>query len=287
MAKGIIFKINGGNFYLKDHDKIVVCRASGKLRDFKVTPVAGDIAIYEELEVDRGYIKSIEKRKNFLVRPPVANIDQALIVTSLKEPDFSSLLLEKLLLQVIDNGITPIIYFSKVDKVADFSMFLPYINYYQSLGIKCYYGNSLHLEQKSLLEEIFKGKTTILTGQSGAGKSTLLNALDTSLELKTGDFSHSLGRGKHTTREVEFMEVCEGLVADTPGFSSLKLDVDAQRLAMIYPGFIHFNECKFRGCKHDKEVGCQIKEDVQEGKILLESYNNYLKILNEVVKGGK
>jgi ribosome biogenesis GTPase len=285
MPSGDLVKVVGGNFYVKDHNKIIVCHASGKLRDYKVIPVPGDKVIYEELENDKGYIKDIEKRKNSLIRPAVSNIDQALIVTSLKDPDFSSYLLEKLLLQILDNEITPIIYFSKTDKV-NINDYLKYIEYYKSLGIECYYGNSLALENKKVLESIFKDKKTILTGQSGAGKSTLLNSLDESLNLKTNDISYSLGRGKHTTREVEFMEICGGLVADTPGFSSLKLDIDSTRLACIYPGFNNFGECKFRGCKHDKEIGCKIKQEVEEGVILKESYDNYLRLLKDI-SGGK
>lgn len=287
MPKGTIIKINGGNFYVKNHNKIIICHASGKLRDYNIVPLTGDEVVYEELELDRGYIKSIEQRKNSLVRPPVSNIDQALIVVSLKEPDFSSLLLEKMLLQVLDNEITPVIYFSKADKVKKMDKYEKYIKYYESLGIKCYVGNSLNLENKKVLEDIFYGKRTILTGQSGAGKSTLLNAINPNLNLKTGAISYSLGRGKHTTREVEFMEICGGLVADTPGFSSLSLSIDSDRLACIYPGFLHFGECKYRGCKHDKEVSCKIKQEVNEGIILQESYNNYLKILYDNRKGGK
>jgi len=285
MPSGDLIKISGGNFYVKDKGKVIICHASGKLRDFKVIPLAGDRVIYEELENDKGYIKGIEKRKNSLLRPAVSNIDQALIVTSLKDPDFSSYLLEKLILQVIDNDIKPIVYFSKVDKV-NINDYIKYIDYYRSIGIDCYYGNSLALENKKVLEEIFKGKKTILTGQSGAGKSTLLNSLDSTLNLKTSDISYSLGRGKHTTREVEFMEICSGLVADTPGFSSLKLDIDSLRLACIYPGFESFSECKFRGCLHDKEIGCKIKEKVQNEEILRESYENYLRLLKDI-SGGK
>ena len=287
MPKGTIIKINGGNFYVKNFNKIIICHASGKLRDFNIIPVVGDEVVYEELELDKGYIKSVGQRKNFLLRPPVSNIDQALIVVSLKEPDFSSLLLEKMILQVLDSEIIPVIYFSKADKVKNLDEYKKYFDYYESIGIKCYIGNSLNLENKKILQAIFKNKRTILTGQSGAGKSTLLNAIDESLNLKTGEFSFSLGRGRHTTREVEFMEICDGLVADTPGFSSLNLNIDLERLASIYPGFSHFNECKFRGCKHDKEIGCKIKDEVNEEIILRESYSNYLKILNDIKKGGR
>lgn len=287
MPSGTIVKISGGNFYVKNHSQVIVCHASGKLRDYNLIPLTGDEVIYEELEGNKGYIKTIEKRKNSLIRPPVSNIDQALIVTSLKEPDFSSFLLEKLILQCLDNDIKPIVYFSKIDKVKNLDKYQKYFEYYESIGIKCYFGNSLNLENKKILKEIFANKKTILTGQSGAGKSTLLNALDENLNLKTSDISYSLGRGKHTTREVEFLEVCDGLVADTPGFSSLNLNIDTERLACIYPGFTAFNECKFRGCKHDKEIGCKIKEKVNNGEILDESYRNYLRLLNELKQGGK
>lgn len=287
MPKGTIIKVSGGNFYVKNHSAIVVCHASGKLRDYNITPLVGDEVIYEELENDKGYIKSVEERKNMLIRPPVSNIDQALIIVSLKEPEFSSLLLEKMMLQVLDNDIIPVVYFSKVDKVKDMRKYQKYIDYYESIGIKCYLGNSLDLENKKEITKIFKDKRTILTGQSGVGKSTLLNSINQNLKLKTGDYSFSLGRGKHTTREVEFMELCEGLVADTPGFSSLSLDITQERLSCIYPGFEHFNQCKFRGCLHDKEIGCQIKKEVEDGSILLESYQNYLKILNDLRKGGR
>lgn len=287
MPRGTIIKINGGNFYVKNANKIIVCHASGKLRDYSIIPLVGDEVVYEELELDKGYVKEVLPRRNSLLRPPVSNIDQALIVASLKDPDFSSYLLEKMILQVLDNEIVPVIYFSKIDKVKDLSKYQKYFDYYDSIGIKCYFGNSLALESKNVLKEIFKDKRTILTGQSGAGKSTLLNALDSTLNLKTNDISYSLGRGKHTTREVEFMEICDGLVADTPGFSSLSLLIDSERLACIYPGFSSFGECKFRGCLHDKEIGCKVKEDVDNGKILQESYKNYLRILYDIKKGGR
>ena len=279
MPKGTILKVVGGIFYLQDDNgNIVKTTASGKLRDYKKIPVAGDVVVYENTNDNEGYIKSIEPRKNKLVRPPVANIDQAIIVTSLVEPDFSSLLLDKLLVQILDNDIKPVIYFSKKDKVKDLSEFDKYFDYYRSIGIDVYVGNSLSKENCNELEKIFKNKLSIVTGQSGAGKSTLLNSFDNNLNLKTGDYSSSLGRGKHTTREVEFLSVCGGLVADTPGFSSMELDVDSERLAYIFPGFEEGLNCKFRGCLHESEPGCKIKESVDKGVILKESYENYLKL---------
>ena len=286
MSKGIVLKVVGGIFYIQDGDKIIKSSASGKLRDYKKIPVAGDTVTYEITNELEGHIKSIEPRKNKLVRPPVANIDQAVVVISLVEPDFSSLLLDKLLVQILDNNITPIIYFSKKDKVKDLSKFEKYFNYYRSIGIDVYVGNSLNKENKEEIKKIFDNKVSIVTGQSGAGKSTLLNSFDSSLNLKTGDFSTSLGRGKHTTREVEFMHICNGLVADTPGFSSMELDIEAERLAYTFPGFDEGLNCKFRGCLHESEPGCKIKELMDNGEILEESYENYLKLL-QIIKQRK
>lgn len=282
MPKGIVLKVVGGIFYIQDGDKIIKSSASGKLRDYKKIPVAGDTVTYEITNELEGHIKSIEPRKNKLVRPPVANIDQAVVVISLVEPDFSSLLLDKLLVQILDNNITPIIYFSKKDKVKDLSKFEKYFNYYRSIGIDVYVGNSLNKENKEEIKKIFDNKVSIVTGQSGAGKSTLLNSFDSSLNLRTGDFSTSLGRGKHTTREVEFMHICNGLVADTPGFSSMELDIDAERLAYTFPGFDEGLNCKFRGCLHESEPGCRIKDLIEKGEILEESYENYLKLLQTI-----
>lgn len=278
MPRGIIVRVVGGLFYVQDGDRIVKTTASGKLRDYRKVPVAGDIVNYDVTNGNEGYIKSIEERKNKLVRPPVSNIDQAIVVTSLVEPDFSSLLLDKLLVQILDNGIKPIIYFSKKDKVKDLNEFQKYFDYYKSIGIDVFVGNSLSKENIDELEDLLKDKTSIVTGQSGAGKSTLLNSFNEDLELKTGDYSSSLGRGKHTTREVEFLKVCGGLVADTPGFSSMELEIESERLAYIFPGFDEGLNCKFRGCLHESEPGCKIKELVDDGVILKESYENYLKL---------
>ena len=237
MPRGVIVRVVGGLFYVKDGKNVIKTTASGKLRDYRKIPVAGDLVNYDITNDNEGYIKSIETRKNQLIRPPVANIDQAIVVTSLVEPDFSSLLLDKLLVQILDNNIKPIIYFSKKDKVANIQAYEMYFNYYRSIGFEVFVGNSLSNENISEIKHLIKDKISIVTGQSGAGKSTLLNSINEELNLKTGDFSSSLGRGKHTTREVEFLDVYGGLIADTPGFSSMELDLDAQRLAYIYPGF--------------------------------------------------
>lgn len=282
MHKGIIVRVVGGLFYIKDGDKIIKTTASGKLRDYRKIPIAGDLVNYEVTNEGEGYIKSIEERKNQLIRPPVANIDQAIVVVSLVEPDFSSLLLDKLLVQILDNNIKPIIYFSKKDKIKNIEQYSEYFDYYKKIGFEVFVGNSLSENGNCELQDLLRDKISIVTGQSGAGKSTLLNSFDKRLTLKTGDYSSSLGRGKHTTREVEFLDICGGLVADTPGFSSMELNVDSERLAYIFPGFEEGLNCKFRGCLHESEPGCKIKEQLETGDILKESYGNYLKLLESV-----
>lgn len=283
MPRGVIVRVVGGLFYVKDGDKIVKTTASGKLRDYRKIPVAGDIVNYDVTNLNEGYIKSIETRKNQLIRPPVANIDQAIVVVSMVEPDFSSLLLDKLLVQILDNNIKPIIYFSKKDKVKNIEEYQKYFDYYKSIGIEVFVGNSLSKENICEIQTFIKNKISIVTGQSGAGKSTLLNSFKEGLNLKTGDYSSSLGRGKHTTREVEFLEICDGLIADTPGFSSMELEIDTERLAYVFPGFEEEGlNCKFRGCLHESEPGCKIKELVENGQILKESYDNYLKLLESI-----
>ncbi len=282
MPRGIIIRVVGGLFYVKDGEKIIKTTASGKLRDYKKIPVAGDLVNYDKTNENEGYIKSIEPRKNQLVRPPVANVDQAIVVTSFVEPEFSSLLLDKLLVQILDNNIKPIIYFSKKDKVENIEEYSEYFEYYKSIGIDVFVGNSLGDDILDNLKDLLKNKISIVTGQSGSGKSTLLNKFNENLKLKTGDYSLSLGRGKHTTREVEFLQICDGLVADTPGFSSMQLNIDSERLAYIFPGFEEGLNCKFRGCLHGTEPGCKIKELVDEGKILKESYENYLKLQEDI-----
>jgi ribosome biogenesis GTPase len=245
-----------------------ICKSRGKFRNMNISPLVGDMV---EFDSDNNYILEIFSRKNELIRPPVSNIDQAFVVTSVKNPDFSSNLLNKLLTVIEYNNITPIICFTKLDLLSDAELkdIENIISYYESIGYKVLKNTEIH-EIRSL----FQNKVSVFTGQSGAGKSTLLNHLDSRLNIETAEISYALGRGKHTTRHVELLEIENGLVADTPGFSSLSLDITPDRLACIYPGFSRFVECKYRGCKHDKEVACKIKDDVNNNIIMKEIHKH-------------
>lgn len=272
--QGKIIKIISNDYTVKTEDNICICKARGKFRNEKITPLVGDICIFDE---NKKYITEILKRKNELIRPPVANIDQAIIVTSVKEPDFSSNLLDKLLCIIEYNNIKPIICFTKLDLLDEIEIkkIKKIIEYYQKIGYKVFINTEIEK-----IKTIFKEKVTVFTGQSGAGKSSLLNKLDSKLNLKTNEISIALGRGKHTTRHVELINIFEGLVADTPGFSSLNFI--GMTKEDIRDNFIEFNEykdeCEYKDCMHENEKNCNIKKEIGN-KILESRYENYLKFI--------
>ena len=246
------------------------CRARGKFRKDGITPLVGDLVTIDKNDK---YILEIKERKNYLDRPLIANIDAAVIVTSVKKPDLSLNLLDKLLTIVIHKRIEPIIVLTKIDLLnkKEKKELKTITKYYNSIGIKV-------IDNKRLnkLTKLIKNKTVVLTGQTGAGKSTLLNKLDCSLNLATGEISEALGRGKHTTRHVELFNYKSSLIADTPGFSAL--DINNMSNEEIRDSFIEFNvDCQFKDCSHLNEKGCKVVELVNDNKILRSRYENYLK----------
>ena len=212
------------------------------------------------------------------INPSIANVSQAFIITSVKHPDFSSNLLDKLLVRITYAKVKPIICFTKLDLLneKEKAQIDKIMAYYKKIGYTVVTNNDLEI-----IKNLFKNKITVFTGQSGAGKSTLLNKLDNNLNLKTDEISYALGRGKHTTRHVELLDLFDGLVADTPGFSSL--DFRGMKKEDIRDCFIEFNNysCAFSNCMHNKEQKCKIKEMVEKGEILPSRYENYLKFIGE------
>lgn len=269
--EGLIIKNISNDYLVKVGNQKYVCKPRGKFRNKNITPLVGDRVI---IDVDNNYILDILERKNSLIRPSVANIDQALIVTSVKSPDFSTNLLDKLLVIISYNNIEPVICFTKLDLLNDSEReeIDDYINYYESVGYKV-----VTNENKNNFNDIFRNKLSVITGQSGAGKSSLLNMLDKNLELKTNEISKALGRGKHTTRHVELYEINDGYVVDTPGFSAIDLS-DISKIAIrdnMKEMFDNLDDCKYRDCMHVKEDGCAVKEKVKDGQIKMSRYNNY------------
>ncbi len=272
--KGKIICINAAiHKVLLENNTIIDTKVRGKIRNEKIEPLVGDNCF---VDIKNNTIEKIEPRKNCLNRPLVANIDKLLIVMSTSIPVFSSYLIDKFLVIAFQNNIEPIIVITKIDMISlkEKADILKYINYYRHLGIKTYINSSI----KKIKKE-FAGSVVALCGQTGAGKSSLLNRIDASLCLKTGEVSDALGRGKHTTRLVELLEVNGGLIADTPGFSSLELNIDSKEIKNYYPDFN--KPCKYRTCNHIKEDGCSIIEMVEKGRIPLWRYNNYLKFIEE------
>ena len=273
--EGKIIKTISNDYTVKNLNKLYVCKARGKFRNMGLSPMVGDEVIFDENNL---YITEILPRKNELIRPVIANIDMAIIITSLKKPDFSSNLLDKFLVICEYNRIKPVIIFTKADLLEkeELLKLKPVIEYYKKIGYEVYMNDEI-----ILIKKIFKDKVCVFTGQSGAGKSTLLNKLDSTLKLKTGEISLALNRGKHTTRHTELFELCGGLVADTPGFSALEFTGMSKE--DIRDNFTEFNvyrdECQFRDCFHVHEKQCRVKEKVLDGTILKSRYDNYLNFL--------
>ena len=255
--------------------KVYDCVPRGKFRNQNLTPLVGDEVI---IDPDNKYILSINERRNSLNRPMIANVDIGLILTSLKGPDLSLLLLDKQISFLTINNIEPVIVFSKLDLVSDEDLKIVgnLRKYYEIIGIKVFYNSEIDEIKKYL-----KNKEVVITGQTGAGKSTLINKLG-NLNILTNEISKALGRGKHTTRHVEIYDIDDIHIADTPGFSAL--DLDSYSKEDIKNSFIEFRnvECKFKDCMHDKEISCEVKELVNNNKILQSRYNNYIRILSEV-----
>lgn len=283
MPEGKIIKALSGFYYVKVQDEIYECKARGKFRKQAFKPLVGDEVEFQVENQNEGYILKIKPRKNELVRPPICNIDQALIVVSAKEPDFSTLLLDKFLLMIENLKIKPIICVTKWDLVMQDDPLFQQIESYRKAGYEVYELSSKTGQGIDQIKSLFAGKESVITGQSGVGKSSLLNTLNIDLQLQTNEISKALGRGKHTTRHVELCEILGGYVGDTPGFSSLELEMSAQEAAVSYHDFAHFSKmCKFRGCLHDSEPYCAIKVAVREGQISRERYEHYLSFLKEI-----
>jgi ribosome biogenesis GTPase len=272
--KGIIVKNISNDYTVKANGKLYVCKPRGKFRLDNSTPLVGDYVTFDE---KNNYILDIEKRKNELIRPNVANIDIAVIVTSVKHPDFDSYLLDKTLTIISYNNIVPIIYFSKLDLLDNNERkeIDKYIAYYKNIGI--------HLAtNKDELIKLLSNKTVVFTGQSGAGKSTLLNKIDPTLELKTDEISMALGRGKHTTRHTELYSIDDMFIVDTPGFSKIDFHNMTERdIRDNMPEmFDNLEYCKYSDCMHVSEDGCHVIELVKENKILESRYKNYRSFIN-------
>lgn len=291
--RGTIIKAYGGFFFVRVEDRVFRCKIRGRIRKRQGEVLVGDQVGLEltpgasglDDGAKEGVITEIYPRDSELSRPPVANVNQAVIIFSVDYPKPNTVLLDRFLLQAYKAGINPVLCFNKMDLV-NFND-LTFFKEYEPAGypmVKVSAQNGRNIE---LLKQLLKDKISVFAGPSGVGKSSLLNALEPGLRLKTGDISQKLKRGRHTTRHVELIPLTGGgMVADTPGFTSMYLpNMRKNELADCYPEFINYSSgCRFTGCLHHREPDCAVKEAVTEGHISLLRYQQYTLLLQEVTE---
>lgn len=283
---GMITKAVGGVYYVDALDgytrgESVKCAARGIFRSKGISPSAGDMVTVECVENSDPVITEIHERKNFLVRPPLANLDRIVFVNSTAEPSVNLFILDKLVAIADSKGIDPVIVFTKIDLEAAGD--LPKI--YESIGIPVCMVDNTTGEGAEKLRSLISGGTSAFIGNSGVGKSSLLNVLYPELQLETAHISRKLGRGRHTTRQVEMFKK-DGYIADTPGFSTVDTErycrIPAGELASAFREFRRFlGNCEFSDCAHVKERGCAVKEAVSAGEIAPSRYESYLRMYEE------
>lgn len=282
MKQGRIVKVVSNRYTIWSDGEEYTAVPRGKLRKDKA-PLTGDIVNFEEIE-DSVVIDSIHERTNRLLRPAVVNVDQALIVTSLKDPDYNPHLLNRLIFLVLLSGSQPVLCFTKKDLLseAELEKLSPEVQKYKDAGYTVVFSDPLHQDEE--LVKLLKDRITVLCGQSGAGKSSLLNRLEPSFKLRVQETSKALGRGKHTTRHCQLHPVAGGLVADTPGFSSLDFNrLDLSSLDQLIPDFQPWLDegCRFADCIHINEPDCCIKKHVEAGEINPDVYEDYKQLMTE------
>ncbi len=283
---GTIIKGIGGFYYVETAKGIYECKAKGKFRKEKISPIVGDKVLITVREDKENTVDEIFERKNRLIRPPVANIDKLLIVVSASKPAPNYLVIDKMTVLAEKNNITPVIVITKTD-LADCSELY---ETYRSTGYNVYlYSDVNDTSMLNAIKDELKGHLTAFTGNSGVGKSTLINALSGNLSLETGEISDKLGRGRHTTRQAEIFHIADGSVIDTAGFSSIDFSNDnivfSDELELYFNEFSEYiGQCKFTGCAHLGEKGCRICELVNEGTLSKNRYDSYVSIYNEQKK---
>lgn len=283
--EGIIIKGIGGFYYIKTEEGIIECKARGKFRYESLKPMVGDRV---EIAVDKGkgVIEKIHERTSELIRPTVANITQAFVVFAIKNPDVNYDLLNRFLVLCEYNDINATVCLNKEDLCSpeEKQKVKEIIN---DIGYEVLFINAKHEKGLEQLKDRLKDNITVLCGPSGAGKSTLLNALIERNHMETGAVSEKIGRGKHTTRHSELIEIEHGFLVDTPGFSTLDITfMDRDKLKYCFPEFDDYNnQCKFNGCNHYKEPSCSVKQHVEQGDINKLRYDFYIKTLEEIING--
>lgn len=285
MLRGRLIKGIGGFYYVETAEAIYECKARGIFRKKGITPLVGDSVSISVNENAENTIDEIDERKNFLVRPPLANIDQLFIVSSVVDPSINTFVLDRLIAIAELKSIEPIIVITKTDLSDKYD---DYVKIYSDAGFKVIVCDNSNGTGSEEVKNLLTGKISAFTGNSGVGKSTLLNNISPELELQTGQTSKKLGRGKHTTRHCQLYKVNGGYVADTPGFSALDFErcekIYKEDLPYCFREFVpYIDKCKFlTNCSHTGDKGCAVVKAVEDGLISHQRYNNYVQLYNEV-----
>lgn len=287
MITGRLIKGIGGFYYVDTAGEIFECKARGIFRQMKVTPLVGDyveISILDQ-ENKKGVLEKILERKTELIRPTVANVDQAVIVFAVTQPEPNLLLLDRFLILAEKEELDIVICLNKTDLVEEDQHFKKILDIYYTTGYRILLTNYKDEDSIVQLKEVLTNKTNVFAGPSGVGKSTLLNKIHPGLKLETGVISKKTSRGKHTTRHAELISIDRNSwVVDTPGFSSLSIDfMELEELPHLFPEFSpYLEECRFSSCRHIDEPKCGIKAALEAGSISEERYNNYLQFIEEI-----
>ena len=278
---GRIVALSCGIYSIDSNGVIYKAPARGLFRKQGMKPVVGDLV---DLDDQTFVILNVHERISYLKRPPIANIDQMFVVESLVEPEFSYLLAFKYLTYANMNGIKGKVILTKIDKFHDQEKLNEIIKTFTDMDIEVYCANNKTGEGIEKIRPLFDGHITCFIGQTGVGKSSLANAIDSNYERLVGEYSKALGRGKHQTKEVVLLPYMNGLIADTPGFSSLELNLYKEDLAQFFPGFNErYTECYFSNCLHLSENKCEVKKALEEGKISQIAYDCYKKLSEETI----
>ncbi len=285
--QGKIIKGIAGFYYVHVVESgLYECKAKGVFRKEKIKPLVGDIVEMDVIdEVEKtGNIVDILSRKNELIRPAVANIDQALVVFAVTKPKPHFNLLDRFLIMMESKDIPVILCFNKKD-IATEPEIQKLKDIYEACGYQIVFTSAIEEENVGQLKELLSGKTTAIAGPSGVGKSSLINILQPDAKMETGTISEKIERGKHTTRHSELIWIEDDTyIMDTPGFSSLYTnDFEKEELKFYFTEFAPFEgQCRFQGCDHVHEPGCAVKEALEEGKIHPVRYENYLEMYKEL-----
>ena len=279
--KGLIVALSCGVYSVSSEGIIYNLTARGVFRNQGVKPMVGDEV---EFNPETMVIEVVYPRRSALKRPPIANISQIILVFSLKEPDFSYLLAFKYLTYANMHSIKAKLVLTKIDKGVDESLVKEIKEVFSSVGIETYFVSNKTKEGLEEVKSLFTNEISCVMGQTGVGKSSLINAIDANYEREIGEYSFALGRGKHRTKEVILLPYSGGYIADTPGFSSLDLNLFKEDLAVFFPSFNNlYNKCYYTDCLHVSENKCAVKEKIAEGAISKKAYECYLKLLDESI----